>query len=133
MGMLSGIMGDASKIDVADVEKDFAPMLVAGETLSAAFKLVRDLLVFTDRRLILVDKQGVSGKKTEYMSVPYRHIVRFATETAGGMLDHDAELRIWVMGSPGRASKYVVLKGKCRTSRISPRPLWFETTMCRTR
>jgi hypothetical protein len=100
MGMLSGIMGDASKIDVADVEKDFAPMLVAGETLSAAFKLVRDLLVFTDRRLILVDKQGVSGKKTEYMSVPYRHIVRFSTESAGGMLDHDAELRIWVMGSP---------------------------------
>lgn len=100
MGLLSGLMGDAAKVDLAEVQKDFTPMLVAGESLAAAFKLVRDLVVFTDRRLIIVDKQGVSGKKTEYMSIPYRHIVRFSMESAGGMLDHDAELRVWVMGSP---------------------------------
>jgi hypothetical protein len=59
--------------------------------------LVRDSFIFTNRRLILVDKQGMTGKKVDYTSVPYRHIHRFSVETAG-QFDMDAELKIWVTG-----------------------------------
>jgi hypothetical protein len=51
--------------------------------------------MFTDKRLILVDKQGITGKKVEYQSIPYRSIVRFSVETAGSF-DLDAELKIWI-------------------------------------
>ncbi len=60
-----------------------------------AYKLIRDLIVFTNRRLILVDKQGVTGKKTEYHSIPYKSITQYSIETAGHF-DLDAELKIWV-------------------------------------
>jgi Bacterial PH domain len=53
----------------------------------------------TDKRLLLVDKQGLTGSKVEYMSLPYRSITRFCVETAG-TFDADSELKIWVSGSP---------------------------------
>ncbi len=97
MGILSGVLGNASEVSVESVQKEFAPMLVDGEQIIGAYKLVRDMLVFTDRRLILVDKQGVSGKKVEYQTIPYRSIVSFSKESAG-TFDLDAEFRIWVRG-----------------------------------
>lgn len=60
-----------------------------------SFKLVRDLIVFTDKRLIIVDKQGLTGKKVEYRSMPYRSISKFSVETIGHF-DLDAELKIWI-------------------------------------
>ena len=66
-----------------------------GEQVTLAFSLIRDLIVFTEFRLILVDKQGVTGKKTSYKSLPYRSISRFSVETSGHF-DLDAELKIWV-------------------------------------
>ena len=65
------------------------------EKVDLAFKLVRDLLVFTEKRLIIVDKQGMTGKKVEYKSIPYRSISRFSVETSGHF-DLDAELKIWI-------------------------------------
>jgi hypothetical protein len=98
MGLLSGIHGHASEVSVEEVQQELATSLLTGEVVEAAFRLVRDLIVFTDRRLLLVDRQGVSGKKVEVQTVPYNRIVRFAKESAG-RLDLDAELRIWVQGS----------------------------------
>ena len=63
-----------------------------GEQVTLAFSLIRDLIVFTEFRLILVDKQGVTGKKTSYKSLPYRSISRFSVETSGHF-DLDAELK----------------------------------------
>jgi hypothetical protein len=71
--------------------------LIKGESLIAAFKLIRDLFVFTNLRLILVDKQGMTGKKVDYQTIPYKSITRFAKESAG-VLDLDAELKIWIHG-----------------------------------
>ena len=73
--------------------------------MHAAYGLARDVFIFTNMRLILVDKQGFSGKKVEYQSIPYKSIERFAVETAG-TFDLDAELKIWVVGagSPSRSS-----------------------------
>lgn len=97
MGLLRGMLGHASEISIEKLLADFGPMLVSGERLEKAYKVVRDLFVFTDRRLILVDKQGLTGKKTEHLSIPYKNIVLFSKESAGFM-DLDAELKIWVRG-----------------------------------
>lgn len=97
MGLLDTLLGHASEKSIDKLAADFAPLLAPGETLQRAFGLIRDLIVFTDRRIILVNKQGVTGSKVEYLSVPYRSIVMFSIETAGHF-DLEAELRVWVSG-----------------------------------
>jgi hypothetical protein len=99
MGLLDGLLGHAGEKPVEKIEEEFAPLLAPGETLQRAFALIRDLIVFTDRRIILVNKQGVTAKKTEYRSIPYRAITMFSLETAGHF-DLEAELRIWLSGQP---------------------------------
>jgi hypothetical protein len=99
MRFIDGVLGNASAISVSEVESETKPLLIADERIEMAFRLARDLIVFTNRRLILVDKQGLTGKKVEYASIPYRSIVRYSVETAGH-LDLDAELRIYLAGSP---------------------------------
>ena len=99
MGLLDGLMGNASEIEPSSIEGDFAQVLAAGERIERAYQLIRDLFVFTNKRLILVDKQGLTGHKVEYHSLPYRSITHFSVETAGHF-DLDAELKIWISGSP---------------------------------
>ena len=95
MGLFSGLLGNASQKDIEKTERQLEDILTTTENVELAFSLIRDLIVFTDKRLILVDKQGVTGKKTTYKSYPYRSISRFSVETAGHF-DLDAELKIWV-------------------------------------
>lgn len=79
-------------------------ILTEVEQIQKAFKLIRDLLVFTDKHLILVDKQGGTGKKVEYHSIPYKSITHFSVESAGHF-DLDAELKIWITGTHEPISK----------------------------
>lgn len=95
MGLFSGLLGNASQKDNDKVEEQLRDVLVPGEQVELAFALIRDLIVFTEKRLILVDKQGMTGKKTSYKSIPYRSISRFTVETSGHF-DLDAELKIWI-------------------------------------
>jgi len=97
MGLLNGLMGNASECKVEDVQKEYSHLLAGNESIDKAYKLVRDMFIFTNRRLILVDVQGMTGKKIEYKSIPYSKITSFSIETAGH-LDLDAELKIWVSG-----------------------------------
>ena len=98
MGLLSALLGDASEADIKDVEGALEAILADDERVERAFKLVRDLLIFTNRRFIVVDRQGMTGKKTTYDSIPYRAITHFAVETAGHF-DLEAELKIWISGT----------------------------------
>lgn len=98
MSFLSGLMGHASEIDLQKAEKEFGPILADGEKIEKAYQVIRDSFVFTNKRLILLDKQGLTGKKLEYHSIPYRSITHFSVETAGHF-DMDAELKIWITGS----------------------------------
>jgi hypothetical protein len=98
MGLLSALLGNASQADVEDVEQSLERILAEGERVEQAFQLIRDLLIFTDRRFIVVDRQGVTGMKTEYHSIPYRAITHFSVESAGA-LDLEAELKIWLSGT----------------------------------
>ena len=104
MGLIDTLLGHASEKNLEKIREDFAPLLAPGEVLQRAFGLVRDLIVFTDRRLVFVNKQGVTGSKVEYLSVPYRSIVMFSIETAGHF-DLEAELRIWVSGQAAPLSR----------------------------
>ena len=63
MGLLSGLLGNAGEVNVAEVEAELSAILAEGENLEQVFKLIRDLIVFTNRRLILIDKQGLTGSK----------------------------------------------------------------------
>lgn len=97
MGLLSSILGTASSVSSEALEKEFADLLVEGEAVEAGFHIFRDLVVFTNLRLITVDKQGLTGKKKSYTCIPYRSIEFFSKETAGHF-DVDAEIKIWVRG-----------------------------------
>lgn len=99
MGLLGGILGNASKIDAGKIQQEFSQILTKDETVEHAYQLLRDYFVFTNRRFVLVDKQGLTGSKVEYHSIPYRSITHFAVETAG-TFDLDAELKIWIAGTP---------------------------------
>ncbi|MEB4869703.1 PH domain-containing protein [Priestia megaterium] len=104
MGILDGLLGNASEAGIRGTEKDLQNILIANERVEQAYKVIRDLMVFTTKRLIIVDKQGVTGKKTDYHSIPYKTITHFSVETAG-TFDLDAELNIWVSGSSVPISK----------------------------
>ena len=69
--------------------------LVEEETVLAAFKTVRDQLVFTNKRIIAANVQGLTGKKVDYTSIPYSKIQTFSVETSG-VLDRDCELEIYI-------------------------------------
>lgn len=97
MGFIRGLMGHATEIDIDKIQQEFEPILAQGEEIEVAFKLIRDMLIFTNTRLIMVDKEGLTGKKQEFLTIPYRSIVRFSKQSKG-ILDLDAELRIWIFG-----------------------------------
>ncbi|WP_312468980.1 PH domain-containing protein [Neobacillus sp.] len=98
MGFLDGLMGNASEINAAEVQREFARILAPNESIEKAYKLIRDLFIFSNKRLILVDKQGLTGKKVEYHSIPYKSITHFSIETNGNF-DLEAELKIWISGN----------------------------------
>ena len=99
MGLLDGMLGNASKISAATIQTEFSQILTPGEIVEHAYQLIRDYFVFTNKRFVLVDKQGLTGSKIEYHSIPYRSITHFSVETAG-TFDLDAELKIWITGNP---------------------------------
>ena len=95
MGLFSALLGNAGEVSASELQKDYAQLFTDGERVEAGFKLIRDLFIFTNKRLVLIDKQGITGKKVEYMSVGYKSISRFSIENAGSF-DLDAELKIWI-------------------------------------
>ncbi|ABQ03261.1 MULTISPECIES: PH domain-containing protein [Flavobacterium] len=95
MGIFSALMGNAGTVSQEDLLKKYGQLLTDNEEIEMGFKLIRDTFIFTNKRLILVDVQGLTGSKTEYKSIAYKSITRFSVETAG-TFDLDAELKIWV-------------------------------------
>eukprot|EP00934_Nitzschia_sp_Nitz4_P001155 Nitzschia sp. Nitz4//scaffold22_size323478//204694//207041//NITZ4_000557-RA/size323478-augustus-gene-0.208-mRNA-1//1//CDS//3329543085//1155//frame0 len=70
-------------------------LLRVNEHVELAFKGIRDIFCFTTQRLIIVDPKGVSGKRVEYTSLPYKSILGFAIETAGAVMDLDTEVMLY--------------------------------------
>ena len=80
-----------------DIAPAVAPLVIPGEQIVSCFKAVRDFVVFTDKRLIAVNVQGMTGKKRDFTSLPYSKIQAFSIETAG-TFDLDAELDLGFSG-----------------------------------
>jgi len=99
MSLLSSVMGNAGVVAPEKLEADYAQLLTEGEKIEVGFAVFRDTFIFTDKRLMIVDVQGMTGRKIEYMSIPYGKITKFSVETAG-RFDLDAELKIWVGSEP---------------------------------
>lgn len=95
MGLLNKILGNASEVSTEQLTTKYGRLLIKNEQIELGFMLFRDVFMFTNRRLILIDVQGLTGSKVEYKSMPYKNISRFSLETAG-TLDLDAELKIWI-------------------------------------
>ena len=76
------------------VPQDVSNMLVPGEVAVCAYKTIRDIAVFTDKRLIVRDAQGITGHKVECYTLPYSSIIMYSTENAGH-LDLNSEVEIW--------------------------------------
>lgn len=76
------------------IPRDVTPLLVQGEQAIAAYSTFRDSAVFTNKRLIVRDAQGMTGKKVEIYSLPYSSINMWSSENAG-TLDWNSELELW--------------------------------------
>ena len=92
----SGIAMDANimnlkEISLQSVRPEVPTLLVNGENFVMAFQTVRDQVIFTDKRIFVVNVQGITGKRTSYYSYPYSKVQYFGIETAG-VLDIDSEL-----------------------------------------
>lgn len=95
MGFFSSLLGNAGAVDPDDISEKYSQLFIDDEQIDIGFKLIRDTLIFTNKRLILINVQGLTGNKTEYLSVAYKSISRFSIESAG-TFDLDAELKIWI-------------------------------------
>jgi hypothetical protein len=82
-------------ISECPIPNDVNDLLVEGEEAIAAYKTLRDSAIFTNKRLIVRDAQGLTGKKVEIYSLPYSSINMWSTENAGKFLDFNAEVELW--------------------------------------
>lgn len=82
-------------ISECPIPNDVNDLLVDGEEAIAAYKTFRDSAIFTNKRLIVRDAQGITGKKVEIYSLPYSSIQMWSTENAGSFLDVNAEVELW--------------------------------------
>jgi hypothetical protein len=97
MPMLQKILGNAVQVDNAEVQQKYQDILVNNEEIVASYKLIRDSIIFTTERLLLINVQGITGSKIEYKSIPYSSVKVFSMETAG-TLDLDCEIKLYTHG-----------------------------------
>ena len=99
MGLFDQLMGNSSEQNPEDVQAEFDEYLLDDEIVEKSYILLRDLFVFTNKRILVIDKQGFSGKKIEFITIPYKNIRAFSVENAG-TFDVEAELKLYVAGMP---------------------------------
>lgn len=84
---------DLKPINVSEVRDEVNGLLIEGESVACAFKTVRDQLIFTNKRIISVDVQGITGKRKSFSSMPYSKVQFFSIQTPGFVeLIPDSEL-----------------------------------------
>lgn len=97
MSFINHLFGNATEVDANELKKEFGEILIDGEEIETAFRIFRDKWIFTNKRLIMLDVQGLTGSKREYRSIPYRSIDQFSVET-NGTFDDDSEMKLWIKG-----------------------------------
>lgn len=97
--ILQGGLGNYSEMSTEQMQNEYGMYLMDGETITVGFKLVRDALIFTDRRIIFTDKQGATGTKMRVTSINLFSVVDVTMETAGFGFD-DSELTFTYIKTP---------------------------------
>lgn len=92
-----GFFARLKKVNNDEFGKIINDFLINGEEVIGAYKSLRDGVVFTNKRIIAINVQGITGKKQDYTSIPYGKISTFSLETAG-LFDLDAELELYMSG-----------------------------------
>ena len=92
-----GMFSKLKKVSNDSVGKNLEALLLPDETIIGTYKGMRDYVVFTDKRVIAVDVQGLTGKKQDFTSMPYKKISVWSVQT-GGTFDLDAELELYFSG-----------------------------------
>lgn len=95
-GINSGIIGDSNLLNLKEISPrqirpELMGLMTSGEEIIQCFKTIRDQVIFTNKRVFVINVQGLSGKKVAYLSYPYSNVLYFGIETAG-MFDIDSEL-----------------------------------------
>lgn len=93
----SGFFARLRKVKNNEFGKMIDDFLIGGEEVIGAYQSVRDGIVFTNKRIIAINIQGLTGKKKDFTSIPYSKISTFSLETAG-MFDLDSELEVYLSG-----------------------------------
>ena len=96
---MNGLLGNATEVSPEEIAEVSSMLLTQMEVVERSYKLVRDLFIFTNQRLIICDYQGVTGKRVSYLSIPYKSITHFNVQSAGHF-DLNSELFIYISGSP---------------------------------
>ncbi|ERJ13425.1 PH domain-containing protein [Haloplasma contractile] len=92
-----GLINNTEINDVHKLNEEFGGILADFEEIVKAYKMIRDIVMLTTHRLILMDKKGVTGRKTSFLSIPYTRINKYSCENAV-YADLDAEVRIYIAG-----------------------------------
>ena len=92
-----GFFARLKKVENDEFGRNINDFLIDGEIVIGAYKSVRDGVVFTNKRIITINIQGITGKKQDYTSIPYSKISTFSLETAG-FFDFDSELELYMSG-----------------------------------
>lgn len=103
--MMQGMLGNLSEQTSEELEQEYGKYLFDDESIQMGYKLVRDAIIFTNIRIIFVDKQGATGRKTSFKSIFLSHIVDVEMETAGTGFD-DSEITITYLKNVNRRSRH---------------------------
>ncbi len=95
MGLFTGSSKNSDSAENRKLHTEYGQLISDGEIIEVGFTIMRDVFLFTNKRLIIVEVQGISGKQIEYLSIPYSKIMKFSVQS-GGSFDLNAELKIWV-------------------------------------
>lgn len=93
--METSVITEWTLVQEIPIPDDVTALLVQGEQAVAAFKTFRDSAIFTTKRLIVRDAQGITGRKVEVYSLPYSRINMWSSENAGSMFDINSEIELW--------------------------------------
>ncbi len=97
--LLNGLSGNLNEVSPDALQREYGAYLMSGETIQTGFKLVRDAVIITDKRILDFDKQGATGSKQRVKSIRLSSIIDVEAETAGFGID-DSELTITYITSP---------------------------------
>ena len=97
--IVNGVLGNLSEVSVDELNKEYSGYIMSDETIQTGFKMVRDVMILTDKRVIEFDKQGATGQKMRVDSINLDSIIHVTAETSGFGAD-DSEITITYITSP---------------------------------